>query len=259
MKKIILLLICLVGKDALASACGLRDVDPPALQVDSETIQTPAEKQSPFAMVKNRAAAQITTVDGEKVLPQDDLRLSEGMTIRATAGDVEIIIPSTNQRVRLAEGSDLKILSQNKSADKRICSLSFEIKKGSVNISSDHEEQKQNCLVATAAKQFELATPYALITPTGTEYTTDLDSAVAELNREKPSHSESIDVRKGSIQIRLRKEKSVQTTKSTKQQIAKSDYDSDDKPVTVKSGAKAKIKKGKKDRIADIEIIDPEK
>lgn len=176
------------------------------------------------------------------------------MTISSKAGSAQVYIPTTGQLVEVAPATTLKVLRYNKSSDQKICNLSFELQSGRAEFTSDHQAREKQCVPVQDA--FEVTTGTVEITPVGTKYSVDLNQAIAEANGEV-YNEEEVAVRNGSVKIRLVKVKKSSASKKAKNTVASNDFE-DEKPIIVKAGKKAKVKKSKKDRMADIQIVYPE-
>lgn len=241
-----------------ASACGLKALpSSERLRQIAESYKSSATKEPPRAILSGGKSMIITNDKGENILVDENLRIQPGMKIYSRAGRSQIYLPSTGQRIVLQEGAVIEVAALNKSADERICSVSFEMQFGQANFSSNHLEREKDCKPAVA-DTFEVITNHVGVTPVGTKYNVDLSQALAELNGEKAFNSEEISVDKGSVKIRIVKLKKSRRA-AKEENVAVRDFVFDDqKPVILQAGRKAKIKKEKKDRLADIQIVYPE-
>lgn len=190
--------------------------------------------------------------------------LTIGTTFYAKGGPVTIIIPQTGQKIILDQNSEIQLAEIFTDKTENIkCMYAFSLLKGSVTMDGNHNN---HCV--DEKKEIDLAeihTDQISITPLGTKYSVDLNQAVAEMNGEKYDDtanvkigddgfkSQKISVEKGSVAIKLRK---VKPSKNIKVTYNDDDYDED--KIVLKPKAKAKTKKGKKDRVADIEIVYPQ-
>lgn len=243
-----------------AMACSLRaSASADDLRSVTEQVETPATKALPNMMIYGSDSVVVTNEKGEEVSVDENSVMSLGMTISSKSGRAKIILPTTGQVVELLPQTTLKVIALNKSQDEKICSVSFEMQEGRASFSSHHLERAKGCKPAQK-DEFEVVTNSVGITPVGTKYNVDLSQEIAELNGETYSNSEEISVDKGSVKIRLVKLKKNRKKPTAKEEnIAASDYVFDDqKPVTIKAGKKARVKKAKKDRLADIQIVYPE-
>jgi hypothetical protein len=239
-------------------ACGLRaPASDELLRAIAEQSHAPADKSLPRAIVSGAGSVLITDENGNEVKIDSNFTLKTGMTITSRSGSAKIILPSTGQIIELQPRTELAVLALNKYADQKICSVSFAQQSGSAQYTSNHLEREGQCK-ATDLDMFEVVTPSAGLVPVGTKYNVDLNQAIAELNGE--NYNEEISVDKGAVKVRIIKLKKSRKKSQTKEEnLAAADYVFDDqKPVTVKAGKKARIKKSKKDRMADIQIIYPE-
>lgn len=240
-------------------ACGLRSpASDELLRAIAEQSQAPADKSLPRAIISGAGSLLITNENGEEVKIDSNLRLAAGMTIVAKSGAAKIILPSTGQIIEMQPQTSLTVVQMNKSDEQKICSVSFAQTSGSAQYTSDHLGREQQCKTSSN-DVFEVVTPNVGIIPVGTKYNVDLNQAIAELNGEDYS-SENIAVDKGAVKVRLIKlKKSRKNVQAKEENVAAADYVFDEqKQVTVKAGKKARIKKSKKDRLADIQIVYPE-
>lgn len=240
-------------------ACGLRSAaSDDLLRAIAEQSYAPADKFLPRAIVSGAGSLLITDENGEEIKIDSNLTLKTGMTITSKSGAAKIILPSTGQIIDLKPQTTLTVVALNKSVEQKTCSVSFAQSRGSAQYASNHTEREQQCM-ASNADAFEVVTPNVGIVPVGTKYNVDLNQAIAELNGEQYD-SENIGVEKGAVKVRLIKlKKSRKKSQSKEENLATADYVFDDqKPVTVKAGKKARVKKSKKDRMADIQIVYPE-
>lgn len=243
-----------------AKACGLKmssSVDD--LRSIAEKVETPATKDLPKIIISGSDSLNVTSEQGEEILVDENLVIKPGMTITSKSGRAQIIIPSTGQIVEFHPRTTLKVMQMNKSSEEKICSVSFKIESGRAQFSSNHIERAKQCK-PIQEETFEVVTNFVGITPIGTKYNVDLSQAIAELNGENYSGDEEVSVDKGAVKVRLVKLKKNRKKFSIKEEnLAVNDYVFDDqKPVTIKAGKKARIKKGKKDRLADIQVVYPE-
>lgn len=239
---------------AEALACGLR-ASSSANNLRSVIVQVeaPATKALPKMIVYGSDSLIVTNEQGEEISVDENLEIKPGMTISSKSGKAQLILPSTGQVVELLPMTTLKVLELNKSSDEKICSVSFEMQSGRAVFSSNHLEREKECKPLQEGA-FEVVTNHVGITPIGTKYSVDLSQEIAELN------GEEISVDKGSVKVRIIKLKKSRKKASGKEEnLAASDYVFDEqKPVIIKAGKKARVKKGKKDRLADIQIVYPE-
>lgn len=243
-----------------AVACGLRaSAATDNLHSIVEQVESPATKALPKMIIYGSDSVIVTNEKGEDVSVDENLAMSQGMTISSKSGRAKIILPNTGQVIELLPKTIVKVVALNKSKDEKICSVSFEMQSGRASFSSNHLEREKECEPSQDGV-FEVVTSSVGITPVGTKYNVDLSQEIAELNGETYSNGEEISVDKGSVKIRLIKlKKSRKKLMAKEENIAASDYVFDDqKPVTIKAGKKARVKKGKKDRLADIQIVYPE-
>ena len=259
--KITLAMIFILSSSFEAMACGLQSSSSVQnlLKIAQQTA-SPATVYLPKALVNGGSNLTITNAKGEEIKIDESLVLIPGMSISSNSGQAKIFIPTTGQTVELKPQTTLKVVQYNKSADQKICHLSFEMQSGQAEFTSEHQEQEKNCKPAEVGA-FEVATSLIEITPIGTKYNVDLNQAIAELNGEQLETEENVSVKKGAVQIRLvkiKKTKVVKKSKSKKEVVVSNDDSLEEKPIVVTAGRKAKVKKGKKDRMADIQIVYPE-
>lgn len=237
-----------------AVACGLRA---PSSANDLlsviEQVEAPATKALPKMIVYGSDSLIVTNEQGEEISVDENLEIKPGMTISSKSGKAQLILPNTGQVIELLPMTTLKVLELNKSSDEKICSVSFQMQSGRATFSSNHLEREKECKPSQEGV-FEVVTNHVGITPIGTKYNVDLSQEIAELN------GEEISVDKGSVKVRIIKLKKSRKKSSGKEEnLAASDYVFDEqKPVTIKAGKKARVKKGKKDRLADIQVVYPE-
>lgn len=146
----------------------------------------------------------------------------------------------------------------------QMCGPQVKLIYGQLTAEGEHQKN-ESC-------DFELETPLFYIKPTGTRYNSsvDLSNAIAELNGESDAGvaNESHHVEKGSVEIKLvkiSKKSKLKTTKLSKNKTQKSVKVAEigklkEKTLKLKTGSKiaAKVKKSKsKEKVADIEVIDP--
>lgn len=237
-----------------AMACGLRaSTSANDLLLVMEQVEAPSTKTLPKMIVYGSDSLVVTNEQGEEISVDENLEIKPGMTISSKSGKAQLILPSTGQVIELLPMTTLKALELNKSSDKKICSVSFQMQSGRAVFSSNHLEREKECK-PTQDGVFEVVTNHAGITPIGTKYNVDLSQEIAELN------GEEISVDKGSVKVRIIKLKKSRKKSSAKEEnLAASDYVFDEqKPVIIKAGKKARVKKGKKDRLADIQVVYPE-
>lgn len=260
--RLLLVLIYLLTSTNEAIACGLQSNSSiqNLLQV-AQQAEAPATPYLPKPLINGTSTLVVKNEKGEDVKIDEKMTLTPGMTITANTDKAKVYIPSTGQMIELLPKTTIKVLQYNKSAEQKICHLSFELQNGSATFSSDHEAREKDC--KPSEENFEVATSSIEITPIGTKYSVDLNQAIAELNGEQTETDENVSVQKGQVKIRLvrlKKSKiakaSVKKTKGKK--LATLDDGADEKPLIVKAGRKARVKKSKKDRIADIQIVYPE-
>lgn len=260
--RLLLVFIYLVTSTNEVIACGLQSNTSMQnlLQVAQQT-KIPATVYLPKPLISGASSLLVKNEKGEDVKIDENMVLTPGMTIVANADKAKVYIPSTGQMIELLPKTAIKVLQYNKSAEEKICHLSFELQKGEATFSSDHQAREKEC--KPSEENFEVATSSIEITPIGTKYSVDLNQALAELNGEPVDSDENVSVQKGQVKIRLVKLKKssarkVTTKKANSKKIAALDDGSDEKPLIVKAGRKARVKKSKKDRIADIQIVYPE-
>lgn len=258
--RLFVLMIFILSSVTEAIACGLRSsASTDDLRSVIAQVETPSTKALPPMIVYGTQSLVVTNEKGEEVVIDENLVVSPGMTISSKFGKAQIILPSTGQAIELLPMTTLKVLELNKSSDEKICSVSFKMQSGRATFSSNHLEREKECK-SSQDGVFEVVTNNVSITPMGTKYNVDLSQEIAELNGEKYSEGEDISVAKGSVKVRLIKLKKNHKKSSAKEEnLAASDYVFDDqKPVTIKAGKKARIRKSKKDRLADIQVVYPE-
>ena len=257
--RIFVLVIFILSSVAEAMACGLRAPSSVNdLQSVIEQVEAPATKSLSKIIVYGSDSLIITNEKGEKVSVDENLEVKPGMTVSSKAGKAKLLLPSTGQVIELLPATTLKVLELNKSLDEKICNVSFQMQSGRAIFSSNHLEREKECKPSQEG-MFEVETNQVGITPMGTKYNVDLSQEIAELNGESYGNEE-ISVDKGSVKVRIIKLKKARKKSSAKEEkLAVNDYVFDDqKPVTIKAGKKARIKKGKKDRLADIQVVYPE-
>jgi hypothetical protein len=254
----VLLILSSIIDVSAALACGIHmQSSSEMLRNIAQSYEAPATKEPVRAMVSGGKFVVITHDKGEKVTIDENLVLQPGMKIYSRSGRSQISLPTTGQTIELAEGAVIQVVALNKSADEKICSVSFEMQSGRASFSSNHIAREKDCK-RSQPETFEVVTSNVGITPVGTKYNVDLNQAIAELNGETNTNAEEVSVDKGSVKIRIVKLKKTRQV-AKEENVAASDYVFDDqKPVTIKAGRKAKIKKGKKDRLADIQIVYPD-
>lgn len=250
--RLVSIVLFILSSTVETKACGLRAKSSnDALRDIASNYEAPATKDLPKAIISNSGSLVITNKAGEKITANENLALDLGMTITSKSGPAQIVLPATGQVIDLKPGTTLEVVELNKSNDQKICSVSFKMKTGHASFSSNHIAREKQC-APSDAETFEVMTNHVAITPVGTKYNVDLNEAIAELN------GEEVGVDKGAVKIRLVKIKKEK--KKPKVDIVadnKIAYE-DQKAVVVKAGQKAKVKKGKKDRLADIQVIYPE-
>lgn len=239
-------------------ACGLRALSSrETLSAITENLELPAATDMPKALISGRSSLKLTKANGQIIVADDNLVLEPGTTITSEVNSAKLVIPSTGQVVALSRGTSLEIVAVSKSQEQKVCSVSFLMKKGQASFSSNHQARLADCR-PQQADMFEVVTSHVSITPIGTKYNVDLNQTIAELNGETYTSSDEISVEKGAVKIRLVKLKKNKN-KTNEESLATNDYVFEEqKPVVIKAGRKAKIKKGKKDRLADIQIVYPD-
>lgn len=258
--RLFVLVIFILSSMAEAAACGLRaSASADNLRSVIEQIETPATQSLPQMIVYGTHSLVVTNEKGEEVSVDENLVISPGMTIFSKSGKAQIVLPSTGQVIELLPMTTLKVLELNKSSDEKICNVSFEMQSGRAIFSSNHLEREKECKPSKDGV-FEVVTNNVGITPIGTKYNVDLSQEIAELNGEKYSEGEDISVDKGSVKVRIIKlKKNRKKSEAKEENLAASDYVFDDqKPVIIKAGKKARVRKSKKDRLADIQVVYPE-
>lgn len=258
--RLFVLVFFILSSVAEAVACGLRaSMSTDDLRSVIANVETPSTKTLPQMIVYGTNSLAVTNEKGEAISVDENLVISPGMKISSKSGKAQIILPSTGQVIELLPMTTLKVLELNKSSDEKICSVSFQMQAGRAIFSSNHLEREQECKPSQDGV-FEVVTNNVGITPIGTKYNVDLSQEIAELNGEKYSEGEEISVDKGSVKVRLIKlKKNRKKSVAKEENLAASDYVFDDqKPVTIKAGKKARVRKGKKDRLADIQVVYPE-
>lgn len=260
--RLLLVVIYLLTSSNEVIACGLQGNSSVQnlLQIAEQT-KAPATAYLPKTLISGASTLVVKNEKGEDVKIDDNMVLTPGMTITAKADKAKVYIPSTGQMIELLPKTAIKIIRYNKALDKKICHLSFELQSGKAIFSSNHQARETEC--KASEENFEVTTSSIEITPIGTKYSVDLNQALAELNGEEADIDENVSVQKGQVKIRLVKLKKsragkVATKKSKSKKIAALDDGSDQKPLIVKAGRKARVKKSKKDRMADIQIVYPE-
>lgn len=245
-----------------ATACGLQSATSMQnlLQVAQQT-ETPATPYLPNTLVTGASTLVVKNEKDEEVKIDDKLVLKPGMTITSHLNKAQLQIPATGQLVELSPNTTIKVLQYNKSSEQKICQLSFKLEKGGATFSSAHQEREKDC--KPEVENFEVATDSIEITPVGTKFSVDLNQAIAELNGEQVDTDENVSVQKGQVKIRLVRAKkgsgrTVVAKRAKGKKIAALDDGAEEKPLIIKAGRKARIKKGKKDRLADIQIVYPE-
>ncbi|AZZ38221.1 hypothetical protein CIK05_15915 [Bdellovibrio sp. qaytius] len=254
-------LIYILSASVGAMACSLQgDTSTQNLLDIAQQTSYPSTEYLPKPLINGGSNLYVTNAEGSDLKVDDNLVLTPGMTLATGAGKVKVYIQSTGQTVELEPNTKLKVLQYNKSAHQKICNLSFELQSGHATFSSDHQEREKTCKLTE--DPFEVATKNIEVTPMGTKYSVDLNQAIAELNGETAEADENVAVQKGAVQIRLvrlKKSSVAKKAKSKKEVVASADDSQDEeKPIVIKAGNKAKVKKGKKDRLADIQIVYPE-
>lgn len=260
--RLLLVLIYLLTATDEAIACGLQSNSSMQnlLQIAQQT-EAPATVYLPKALISGASSLSVKNEKGEDVKIDENMVLTPGTTIKTNTDKAKVYIPSTGQTVALLPKTKIKVIQYNKSLDEKICHLSFELQNGEATFSSDHQAREKDC--KASEENFEVTTSSIEITPIGTKYSVDLNQAIAELNGEPRDSDENVSVQKGQVKIRLVKLKKSKVAKLTSKKskgkkLAALDDGSDEKPLIVKAGRKAKVKKSKKDRMADIQIVYPE-
>lgn len=243
-------------------ACGLQSATSVQnlLQV-AQQANAPATRYLPSTIINGGSALIVNNEKGGLVKIDEKLVLIPGMTVSSGASKARIYIPATGQIIELLPKTTLTVLQYNKSVDQKICHLSFELQSGGATFTSDHQAREKDCTLSEEI--FEVATRSIEITPIGTKYSVDLNQAIAELNGEPTDVDENVSVQKGQVKIRLVRAKKSKTAKIAGQKVSRKKLATlndgqDEKPLIVKAGRKARVKKSKKDRLADIQIIYPE-
>lgn len=260
--RLLLVLIYLLTATNEAIACGLQsNSSMQNLLLIAQQTEAPATVYLPKPLISGAATLVVKSDKGEDVKIDDNMVLTPGTTITASTDKAKVYIPSTGQMIELLPKTTIKVLQYNKSLDEKICHLSFELSSGEATFSSDHQARETEC--KSNEENFEVTTSSIEITPIGTKYSVDLNQALAELNGEPTDTDENVSVQKGQVKIRLVKLKKssarkVAIKKSKSKSIVALDDSSEEKPLIVKAGRKARVKKRKKDRMADIQIVYPE-
>ncbi|MES2802393.1 MAG: FecR domain-containing protein [Bdellovibrionota bacterium] len=243
-----------------AMACGLQGATSMQnlLQVAAQA-EAPASAHLPKTLINGGSTLIVKNDKGEDVKIDANLVLARGMTITTNASKAKVNIPATGQSIELLPMTTIKVLQYNKSAEQKICHLSFELQRGRAVFSSEHQAREKDCKPIQQGV-FEVATKAIEITPIGTKYSVDLNQAIAELNGETVEIDENVSVQKGAVQIRIvrMKKSNAKKVTSKKLKLASSDDSAEEKPIVVKAGRKARVKKSKTDRMADIQIVYPE-
>jgi len=193
------------------------------------------------------------------------LNPNEELTFEALAEPVTLFLRETNQQIVIASNSKIKLVGSVSSLkSKEKCMYAFALEKGKVTFNGYHENIRE-CSSDQSQTVFELATQNIIIEPIGTKYSVDMNQVVAEMNGEKYDEeanikarsdmfkSENIHVEKGTIAIRLRKAKNYKQNK-----ITYNNDDFEDEKILLKEKSKAKTKKSKKERVADVEVVYPQ-
>ena len=201
----------------------------------------------------------ITDSTGQTLSYQQGEKLPLNANIKSTATSIKIITDA-GQTITLAPNSEIKIIRENKNQKGQNCLTTFELVDGTATFEGEHSNLKK-CLGAAYNNAAELTGDIDII-PIGTKYTVDMNEVVAEMNGETADESakittetkfksKTVKVEKGTIAIKLKKYKPGKTANYV-------DEVYNDETVFVKSKSKVKTKKGKKDRVADVEVVYPQ-
>jgi len=202
----------------------------------------------------------ITDPSGQVLQYQQGDGFAPGTKIKSYGTKV-IITTDAGQTIILEPNSEIKIVQENKNNKNKNCLTTFELLNGEATFEGQHDNLKK-CLGADYANAVELKGKDIDILPVGTKYTVDMNEVVAEMNGDKQVEndkittetkfkSKTVKVEKGTIAIKLKKYKPGKTANYV-------DEIYNDETVFVKSKSKVKTKKGKKDRVADVEVVYPQ-
>lgn len=251
--RLLFVIILILSSAFEVMACGLQgETSAQNLLKIAQMTNAPSSEYLPNSLISGSANLVVKNVQGKEIKVEDGLVLTPGMTISSIAGKAQIFIPTTGQLVDVGPATTLKVLQYNKSSDQKICNLSFELQRGTAEFASKHQERAKECVLSK--ETFEVTTGTIEITPVGTKYSVNLNQAIAEANGEV-YNEEEVAVKNGQVKVRIVK---VKKSKSKKNSVASNnDFETED-PIIIKTGKKAKVKKSKKDRMADIQIVYPE-
>lgn len=137
------------------------------------------------------------------------------------------------------------------------CSPKLQLRKGKITSDGHHQEN--------SACDYEIETPSFYLNPVGTRYTSsvELSQALADLDFEMTGYKESVDVNNGSVEVKLVKLSDKSKIKKSKKSKVKATTVAKlkDKKLKLGKGSKlvAKIKKSKtkKDKVADLDVLEP--
>lgn len=217
-------------------------------------------KEIPFANnIVGLQNAVITDSTGQIISYQQGERLPVNSRIKSTATTVKVITDA-GQIITLAPNSEIRVVHENVNPKNKNCLTTFELMSGVATFEGGHTSLKK-CLGKAYDQTAELVGDIDIM-PIGTKYTVDMNEVVAEMNGEAADasakittennfKSKTVKVEKGTIAIKLKKYKPGKTANYV-------DEVYNDETVFVKSRSKVKTKKGKKDRVADVEVVYPQ-
>lgn len=189
----------------------------------------------------------------------DSLKSLRGKSIITTADGATVFFEKTGQKIILKPQTEIKIAKVFEH-NSEVCQLGFQLIKGAIISEAEHKE----CLVKN---KYEVETDILIIQPIGTKYSVDMNEELNSQDKNSGENSskvfvgQKVKVEKGEIFVKLKKLTNKERIKNQKL-AEKEDYadSTEDREPSfkIKKGQSAKIKKGKKDKYADIEIIMPE-
>ena len=129
--RLFVLVIFILSSVTEAMACSLRTPTSASdLRSVIEQVEAPATKALPKMIVYGSNSLIIINEKGEKIIVDENLEVTSGMTISSKSGKAKLILPSTGQVIELLPMTTLKVLELNKSSDEKICIVSIKMQSG---------------------------------------------------------------------------------------------------------------------------------
>lgn len=253
MRLCFLALVILISNSSLANVCKVNPNEANLLDLKEIGVAATSEDA-------NKVVVSHQIIKGET--------LKVGQVIETKDGESKTITFTHPVEVQFSLEENTKIEIFQMPTD--YCGPKLKQLQGSL-ISDGIHSETENC-------EYEVETPNFYLNPVGTKYSSsvDLSEALAELNGE---NTENFSVEKGSLEVKLvkvsskSKIKKISYSKTTKSKTVTKSEKSSKKSQTVavsqvkskklklKAGAKAiaKVKKSKdkKEKIADLEVVEP--